>query len=72
LDPNVLKKLTVTPMPYGKYAGRALIDLPEPYMMWMARQGFPKGELGALLALVYEIKLEGLEGFVKRSVQDAT
>ncbi|RCU52805.1 hypothetical protein EZV61_10530 [Corallincola luteus] len=58
-------------MPFGKYAGRPLIDIPEPYMVWLAKQGFPKGELGELLALVYEVKLEGLEGFVKRAVKDA-
>ncbi|GAA5217937.1 DUF3820 family protein [Corallincola platygyrae] len=69
MDPVVLKKLCEFKMPFGKYAGRVLIDLPEPYMMWFARQGYPKGELGELLALVYEIKLEGLEGFVKQAVR---
>ncbi|MBI5443066.1 MAG: DUF3820 family protein [Deltaproteobacteria bacterium] len=48
-------------MPFGKYAGRRLVDLPEPYLVWFAQQGFPKGKLGRLLELAYEIKLNGLE-----------
>ena len=48
-------------MPYGKYAGRRLIDLPEPYVVWLSREGFPKGKLGDLLRTVYEIKVNGLE-----------
>ena len=48
-------------MPFGKYAGRRLVDLPEEYLLWFSQQGFPRGELGRLLQLVYEIKLNGLE-----------
>ena len=48
-------------MPFGKYQGYALIDLPEPYVVWFYNQGFPEGELGRLLAQVYEIKANGLE-----------
>ena len=48
-------------MPFGKYTGRKLIDLPEPYLVWFYSQGFPKGKLGEQLALMYEIKLNGLE-----------
>ena len=48
-------------MPFGKYEGRLLIDLPEPYVVWFARQGFPKGKLGDMLQTVYEIKVNGLE-----------
>ena len=62
LDPNALLKLARTRMPFGKYQGRLLIDLPEPYVVWFARQGFPKGELGRMLAEVHEIKVNGLEG----------
>jgi uncharacterized protein (DUF3820 family) len=60
-DPAVLLKLAEARMPFGKHKGRRLLDLPEPYVVWFARQGFPKGELGELLALVYEIKVNGLE-----------
>jgi uncharacterized protein (DUF3820 family) len=42
-------------MPFGKYKGRLLSDLPGHYLAWFSRQGWPKGELGALLALVYEL-----------------
>ena len=56
-----LVKLANWEMPFGRYKGRALIDLPEPYVVWMARQGFPKGELGTMLAIVHEIKVNGLE-----------
>ena len=61
LDPYLLKDLVTTPMPYGKYQGRMLADVPEHYLVWMAGQGFPKGKLGQLLALAYEIRLNGLE-----------
>ncbi len=48
-------------MPFGKYAGRRLLELPEPYLVWFHSNGFPKGKLGEQLALVYEVKLNGLE-----------
>jgi hypothetical protein len=48
-------------MPFGRYQGVALIDLPEPYLVWFHQEGFPNGELGRLLAQLYEIKLNGLE-----------
>ena len=60
-DPEQLLKLAQYRMPYGKYASRLLIDLPEPYVVWFANQGFPKGELGQMLQLVHEIKINGLE-----------
>jgi len=48
-------------MPYGKYKGTLLIDLPEPYVIWLANAGFPKGELGKLLGIIHTIKVNGLE-----------
>lgn len=56
-----LLKVVRTRMPFGKYKGRLLIDLPEAYIVWFAQQGFPKDELGKMLEFVYEIKLNGLE-----------
>ncbi|HIP38539.1 MAG TPA: hypothetical protein EYG88_04015 [Desulfocapsa sulfexigens] len=56
-----LLELASMKMPFGKYAGRLLVDLPEPYVVWFAQRGFPKGRLGTLLAIVYEIKVNGLE-----------
>ena len=64
-DPQLLKELVTTPMPYGKYAGHVIADIPEHYLVWMARDGFPKGKLGNLLGLMYEIRLNGLEGLLK-------
>ena len=55
------KKLAKARMPFGKYSNRLLIDLPESYIIWFKEKGFPKGELGKMLGLVYEIKLNGLE-----------
>lgn len=63
-EQNDLIKLTKVTMPFGKYAGRLLIDLPESYVLWFFDKGFPKGELGMLLGLLYEIKLNGLEDLV--------
>ncbi|ALP54414.1 hypothetical protein Tel_15370 [Candidatus Tenderia electrophaga] len=60
-DPALLLKLAAYRMPFGKYTGRLLIDLPEPYVVWFANKGFPKGELGDLLRIVHEIKVNGLE-----------
>ena len=52
-------------MPFGKYAGRKLLELPEPYLVWFNQQGFPQGKLGAQLALIHEIKVNGLEEMLK-------
>ena len=52
-------------MPFGRYAGRHLIDLPEPYVVWFRKQGLPRGRLGQLLGLLYEIKANGLEHLVR-------
>jgi uncharacterized protein len=60
-DYKVLLKLAKAKMPFGKYAGYLLVDLPEPYVVWFARKGFPDGELGELLRMVHEIKINGLE-----------
>ena len=60
-DAAVLLKLARTRMPFGKYKERLLIDLPEPYVVWFSQKGFPAGQLGDMLRMVYEIKTNGLE-----------
>ncbi len=60
-----LIKLATTVMPFGKYQGVPLIDLPEPYVVWFYSKGLPEGSLGHLLGLLYEIKVNGLEYLVK-------
>ncbi|MDO1529677.1 DUF3820 family protein [Fulvimonas sp. R45] len=61
MEAEDLKRLVSTHMPYGKYQGRLLADLPGAYLAWFARQGFPPGELGRLLALMLEIDHNGLK-----------
>lgn len=60
-DHKALLELAAARMPFGKYKGSLLIDLPEPYVVWFSQQGFPSGKLGRMLSAVYEIKLSGLE-----------
>lgn len=62
---KLLIKLAHTKMPFGKYEGYYLIDLPEYYVVWYSQKGFPKGQLGEQLQLVYELKLNGLEELVR-------
>ncbi len=64
-DHNVFLKLAQATMPFGKHAGSRLVDLPEPYVVWLSRKGFPKSELGEMLSTVYEIKVNGLEYLFK-------
>ena len=52
-------------MPFGRFKGTRLIDLPEPYVVWFKGQGFPHGLLGQRLALMYEIKVNGLEKLIR-------
>ena len=61
-----LLKLANTKMPYGKYEGKYMIDLPEYYVVWYRNKGFPKGQIGEMLATVYELKLNGLEALVRK------
>ena len=60
LDPELLQLLVTREMPFGKHKGRLLADLPGDYLRWFAREGFPSGELGRLLALMHEIDHNGL------------
>jgi uncharacterized protein (DUF3820 family) len=52
-------------MPFGKYKGLRLVDLPESYVLWFMDQGLPEGKLGNLLGLLYEIKVNGLEKLIE-------
>jgi uncharacterized protein len=61
MDPRLLQLLVTREMPYGKYKGRVIADLPGNYLAWFAREGFPSGELGQLLALMLEIDHNGLK-----------
>ena len=60
MEAQDLQKLVRVRMPYGKYQGRLLADLPGAYLAWFARKGFPDGELGRLLALMLELDHNGL------------
>ena len=62
---TVLLELARMRMPFGKYKDRLLIDLPEPYVIWLAHKGYPDGPLGDMLRMVYEIKVNGLEYLFK-------
>lgn len=61
MNPENLKKLVTVTMPYGKYKGRIIADLPGNYLNWFAREGFPSGNLGQLLALMQELDHNGLK-----------
>ena len=64
-DPERLLELVRLQMPFGKYAGVTLIDLPQPYLVWFSQKGFPKGKLGEAMALCLEIKHNGLEHLIR-------
>lgn len=61
MNPEILLELVNTKMPFGKYKGWLLYRLPEPYLVWFHKKGFPPGKLGVQLGTLYEIKLNGLE-----------
>ena len=61
MNPDDLQRLVTLQMPYGKYKGRLIADLPGNYLAWFARKGFPPGEIGRLLTLMLEIDHNGLK-----------
>ena len=65
IDTSDLEKLANMKMPYGRYSGTLLVNLPEPYVVWYYGNGLPKGELGRLLGLLYEVKVNGLESLIR-------
>jgi len=64
-DQQFLIDLAKMKMPFGKYKGRFLIDLPEHYVVWYKTKGFPNGKLGKQMELVYELQLNGLEEMIR-------
>ncbi len=62
---EILLQLVRMQMPFGKYKGRLMADLPEHYLVWYRQKGFPKGQLGVLMETVYEIKLNGLDDILR-------
>ena len=65
MNPQDLERLVTLEMPFGKYQGRLIADLPGPYLAWFARKGFPPGEIGRLLALMHELDHNGLSGLLQ-------
>lgn len=61
MDPTLLLDLVKMQMPYGKYKGYLICNIPESYLLWYKDKGFPKGKLGDLLATMFEIRVNGLE-----------
>ena len=72
MKPNkeVLIELAHYKMPFGKYKGEYLIDIPEYYYTWFKQKGFPKGKLGDMMTQMYEIKINGLEGIIQKIRRD--
>jgi uncharacterized protein len=71
MDKHLLIEIVTQKMPFGKYKGKLICDLPEHYLIWFYRQGFPAGKLGMWLQTMYEIKLNGLTHLldqIKKSV----
>lgn len=64
MSPELLELLVTREMPFGKYKGRIIADLPGHYLAWFARRGFPPGQLGQLLALMYELDHNDLVGLL--------
>jgi len=68
-DPKHLEELANYKMPFGKYKDQYLVNIPEPYYVWFKQKGFPQGKLGNLMQEMYEIKLNGLEGLLKKLIR---
>ena len=64
MEKSDLIKLANMKMPFGKYSGRVLIDLPEEYLLWFSKKGFPENELGMLMSLALEIRINGQESLI--------
>ncbi len=69
-DKEKLIELAHYRMPFGKYKGRYLVDLPEAYLVWFKQKGYPDGKLGFLLKSMFEIKVNGLESLIRKVQKD--
>ena len=69
-DPALLRALAQTRMPFGKYQGRYLAHLPDAYLVWFARQGFPRGKLGEMLRMMHELKVAGLDHLLRPLIRE--
>ena len=69
-DKEKLLELAHYRMPFGKFKGRYLVDLPEAYLLWFRQKGFPEGKLGSLLESILEIKINGLEPLIRKIQED--
>jgi len=69
-DKGKLVELAHYRMPFGKYEGRYLVNLPEAYFVWFKQKGFPEGKLGRLLQGMHEIKINGLESIIYKIQKD--
>ncbi|MEO6972531.1 MAG: DUF3820 family protein [Rhodoferax sp.] len=65
MEPEDLQLLVTREMPFGKYKGRLIADLPGNYLTWFAREGFPLGQIGRLLALMHEVDHNGLKALLE-------
>ncbi|PWG80155.1 DUF3820 family protein [Pararcticibacter amylolyticus] len=65
MNPEILEQLVTMEMPFGKYKGTLICNLPEYYLVWFSQKGFPQGKLGMILQTMYEIRLNGLEYLLK-------
>ncbi len=69
-DRRKLIQLAHYRMPFGKFKGRYLVDLPEPYLIWFKQKGYPDGKLGEMLQSMTEIKVNGLESLIRKVQKD--
>ena len=68
-NPEALLTLVDMTMPFGKYSGRPILNMPEAYLLWFKEKGFPEGKLGEVMALAYEVKLNGLEQLIRDAIR---
>lgn len=66
MDPTILEDLVTKRMPFGQYKGKLICEIPEHYLIWFSRKGFPPGKLGIWLETMYEIRLNGLTYLLDR------